>query len=86
MSMFTHQQKDLLRPWAELYARLDERIANMTADERKNLYDAACAASPTNCWHATYRVAQVLKSVLRNHFGRETMKELKKADDAASNL
>ena len=56
----TPKQKKLLKPWSELYARLEERLENMGDDELRELLDAARSASQTNCWVMTYSVSRII--------------------------
>lgn len=81
----TNEQRELLKPWSELYARLEERLASMTPEARKSLYEAALSVSTANCWCMTYRAAKILRGTLEEHFGRAVMQEIKRADDAAQN-
>jgi hypothetical protein len=49
-----------LKPYAEIYARLYERIENMATPELTKLLETAKKADTSNCWFATYRAAQIL--------------------------
>lgn len=71
MANLTHKQSALLKPWAELYARLNERIENLPDDDLEALVDAVSAATTTNCWCMTYAAAQLLKPVIaQEHMSR----------------
>lgn len=58
------EQKELLRPFAELYAAMDERLQTLTPDGLAELLRACEATSKTNCWAATYRAAQVIRPLI----------------------
>jgi len=56
-------QKNLLEPWSQIYARLEERIERLDDQQLRDLNAAAAVCSTGNCWVMTYRVAQILRRV-----------------------
>lgn len=79
------EQRQALELWAQLYARLDERLNRMPDDELQKLHNAALAASRTNCWCMAYKVAQILSrevgDILRRRAYSAEAKRI--ADEAA---
>lgn len=53
---------DVLAPYATTYAGLMEMVKQEEDDRLQLLKEACATASQTNCWFATYGVAQVIKS------------------------
>lgn len=60
----TQEQKDLLKPFAEIIANMQMRLAEMDRSEQFDLLQACRAANGTNCWCLTYDAAQILKPEL----------------------
>lgn len=84
-SKLTKKQIDLLLPWGNEYQSWVDRIQSMSVDERRDLYEAACATSQTNCWYASFQAADIIKDVIASHTGWLTYKEIKEADEAEKN-
>jgi hypothetical protein len=57
-------QKDLLAPFADAYAELDQRLAGKTAAELRALKKACGSVSASNCWAATYRAAKIIEPLI----------------------
>lgn len=57
-------QKDLLAPFADAYADLDQRLAGMTPAELEATKKACAAVSTTNCWAATYQAAKIIEPLI----------------------
>lgn len=63
-----HGWQKTLRPWAEEYADLTERIAahclSLTDAQLQAFDDAAKRPSQTNCWWAMYQVAPLIRNAV----------------------
>lgn len=62
--MMTQEQKDLLKPFAEIIANMHIRLAEMDPSEQAELLAACEAVNVANCWCLTYDAAQLLKPEL----------------------
>lgn len=66
----TREQKAALTPYANFLARLTDRVEALPGADLQNLVEAAQAASPTNCWWAIHRVAQLIAPVAESELLR----------------
>ncbi len=55
------ENRNLLEPYARLWARAHQRIHDMDDDDLDKLYAAVKEASTTNCWYAAYQAARLLE-------------------------
>lgn len=60
----TPRQKDILEPFADMYAKMDERLSALGAEELIELRKACNSVSTTNCWHATYAAAHIIAPLI----------------------
>jgi hypothetical protein len=67
----TQEQKDLLKPFAEIIANMHIRLAEMDPSEQGALLEACDAVNGTNCWCLTYDAAQLLKPELQRLLRRK---------------
>ena len=65
----TPAQKKLLRPYAELIARMDAMLCAASSDELQRLLKAARAVSQTNCWAAIYDAAPLVEKYAQIYLG-----------------
>lgn len=88
MADLTKRQKELLKPWSELYARLHERLDRMSDADLRELYEAAQAVSSTNCWCMTFDVAKSLRPAAEEILGwrRHDAQRKEAAAQAAENV
>jgi hypothetical protein len=64
MTKMTQPQKDALEPFARVYADMVMSMEEMSGPDLQKLRRACVATSKTNCWWASYRVAQVLQPLV----------------------
>lgn len=86
MTDITEQDKELLMPFAELWADLVEKIHVCNADQLAALTKACDTPNSTNCWWAIKHVSDQMKPLLAAEYGRRTTLELKRADDVFRKL
>ncbi len=76
----TLDQKNLLRPFADVLADWDQAIINLPDDELERIEKACAAASTTNCWACTFTAAGVLLPMIRRStYHRKQMAEAGRA-------
>lgn len=77
---------EVLRPFAEIYARLSERIGNASDARLRELAEAVDKPTSTNCWWATKQVADIMKPMIAAEYGRRTMLQMRMLDEATKHL
>jgi hypothetical protein len=60
----TQEQKDLLKPFAEIIAKMHIRLAEMDPSEQRDLLQACRAARPHNCWCLIWDATRLLQPEL----------------------
>lgn len=78
----TDTEKELLTPYANAIADIFEKIEALDGEELAALTTACDAPTRTNCWWAIKRAADYLKPLLAAEYGRRTMLEIRRADEA----
>lgn len=86
MSDISDHDKRLLQPYADALARTINEIEAMDSEDLAALTNACDAPTSTNCWWAMKQAADFLKPLIAAEYGRRTMLEVKRADDAFSGL
>lgn len=56
----TPKQKDLLMPFAQRLAEIEQDVWDMDDAKLDDLIAAASAATTTNCWGAIFRVSRII--------------------------
>lgn len=60
------RHKKLLKPFADIFFKMEEEIDSkvwkLSKAKQRDLYEAACEATSTNCWWAAFRAAPFVKA------------------------
>lgn len=86
MTKIAKHARELLTPYANVWADMVEKIEALDADELADLTKACDSPTNMNCWWAIKAAADFLKPVLDEEYRRRTALEVRRADEAFRKL